>query len=97
MEDMENRVVRLEEKTHNIDVVVTNLSERFIRHMDKEEASFNQLYKNLRNIDKELQEAFRKRDDAINELDKRIVKILAYATAAFTGITMLIQVAVRVI
>ena len=94
---MENRVVRLEEKTHHMDVVVANLSERFIVHMDKEEVSFNKLYERLRNIDKEVQKAFKERDEAINDLDKRIIKLLAYATAAFTGITMLIQVAVRFI
>jgi len=94
---MENRVVRLEEKAHNLDMCVVNLSERFIKHMDKEEASFNKLYERLRCIDREVQRSFKERDDAINELDKRVVKILSYATAAFTVITMLIQLAVRFI
>jgi len=94
-DDIPDRVVRLEEKTHNLDTVMTGLSERFIQHMDKEERSFNNLYERLRNIDKELQKAFKERDEAIASLDKRLIRLVSYATAGFAVISLLIQVAVK--
>jgi len=94
---MEARVVRLEEKAHNMDEIINDLSARFLKHVDKEEIAFERLYERLRDISDEIQKAFSERDKAINSLDKRIVKLLAYATAAFTVLTLLIQVGIKAI
>jgi len=94
-DDMESRMVRLEERAHTMDAMVLDLAERFIKHMDKEEESFKILSTRLQSIDKEIQGAFKERDAAINDLDKRIIKLLAYATSVFTVITFLVEVGVR--
>jgi len=64
----------------------------FKDHMDREEKAFGNLYDRLKRLDESLILAFKERDEKIHVLDKGQVKLLAYATAAFAAITILVRV-----
>jgi len=94
-EDVIGRLIRLEEHRTKTDGDMAMLIERFMKHMDKEEAAFDNLYKRLRNLDTEITQSFKERDGHINRLDKQQVKMMAYATAAFAIISIVVQYGMR--
>jgi hypothetical protein len=70
-----------------------DLKEQLIIHIDNENDVVQGIYDRLDSMDKELKESFKHRDTEITALKIGQAKMLAYATAAFIVINILIQVA----
>lgn len=86
-----NAVTVLSATLNRIEKTTEAASERFEKHMDREEQAFNKLYERIKSMDTELKESFEKRDEKIHVLDKSLVRMLAYATAAFAVVTAVSQ------
>lgn len=102
-DDIEVRVAVLEEHRGSTDEKIGILFDRLIKHMDKEEGAFKALYKKLGEIEREISSSFKERDEKFNAalaerdakivtLDKKIVKIIAWMSAAYVVAGIAVQV-----
>jgi len=86
----DERMARIEERYRALSKNMEVMIKRFVSHMQKEEKSFDKIEQEIEKMkdrfgimEHELHESFKERDNRINELEKSLVKILAYASAAF--------------
>ena len=103
--EMEAQRKRMHELSNNIAALQATLTafekrseevhREFLSHMEREEAAFEKLYVRLRNMDNSIVEAFKERDHRIAQVDKATVKIVAYATGAFTIAMIVLQTVMR--
>ena len=97
--DMRDRMVKLEAQYDFVMTSVAEVHERLIKHMEREEIAFdklnhsiNRLHERMDGMDGDINTAFKERDKSIHELDKRVVKLVAYGASAMMIINVLVQV-----
>lgn len=94
--DLSNVVATIDACVRSIEKTHLESSDRFIRHMDKEEAAFSSMYERLKSMDDELKAAFKQRDDKISNLDKAQVKLLAYMAGISGTVLVIVETAFKV-
>lgn len=101
----------LNEKNHEFDIELTKilgalkgvnssyhrLDVQLVKYMDEGREATQKIYKRFDSFDDELKESFKERDIELTNLKVSQAKMLAWATAAFTIVTIVIQIGMRMI
>ena len=107
--NQETIIDELREQSHKFDIELTKLigtltsvgrsqdelKDQVKEYMGREDRVVKNIYGRLNSMDAELKKSFKSRDEKITNLRIDQAKMLAYATAAFAVITVVVQVVMR--
>ena len=90
--ELELEVCKIMGKMTKVDESQTELKKNISKHITKEESAVTGIHERINSMDSELKESFKTRDGEITNLKISQAKMLAYATAIFVIINIIIQV-----